>query len=774
MDAYSTAEREKLYSLLPAILRERDAAEGFPLRALVEIMEGQVDAIEADIEQLGRNAFVETAEPWAIPYIGALVGTSLLAGDSRVQDAATAEALFPDLEGPSFVPPVGLRSRSDTLKTVYYRRRKATLPMLEELARDVTGWAAHAVEFFERLVWAQWVRNRLRMHALATPDLRSVEAMDRIEGPFDPTCRTVDVRAPTQFEGWENIPNIGFFLWRLRALELPAITARRLGGAGDFRYHISPLGNDAPLFSRLRREGDEAGLATELHVPGPIRPAKFFDDLSSYLSLLLPRPGLTAFYGAPAGMGALPPAPEASLFVTVDGVEVPPDDLRCRNLGTWAQPEPGQVAIDVERGRLALGANRVPAEQVQVWYHQGWPGETGGGTYARTAWLMSAEVPVVPVTVGPAGDFPTLAAALAAWVADGRPDAIIRIATNDTYTGAITLNIAGAGGRFLAIEAEDGFRPHLRLDGPLRVQGANDDFTLTLGGLLIEGVVDIPGSLGRLRLIHTTLVPGGSIAAPDPDAPPPAPEPLPPSIRAAAQSGGAPANTELRVEMAFSITGQIRVPETAEGIFALDSAIDGLGAPAIRGLGAAANPGPAVHLERTTLRGPTQVRQIDMATEVIFDGLVTAQRVQTGCVRFSYVAPNSQTPRRYRCQPGLAVRAEIARVEAAEGPLTTAQRAAIRARVQLRVRPEYTSEAYGDPAWLQLSLNGPGRDRNGRRGRLGNGPVVPSETAPAHRQSAPTAGRISALRAGPGRHLCDLTQDLKGRDDEWRLFPDHP
>ena len=114
--------------------------------------------------------------------------------------------------------------------------------------------------------------------------------MDRIETGFDTTCRTVDVRPPGQFEGWENIPNIGFFLWRLRAFELPEITARRLGGVGDFRYHVSVLGNDAPLFSRLRREGDEAGLATELHVPQAIRPAKFYDDLSGYLALSPPRP----------------------------------------------------------------------------------------------------------------------------------------------------------------------------------------------------------------------------------------------------------------------------------------------------------------------------------------------------------------------------------------------------------------------------------------------------------------------------------------------------
>src|SRR5690606_27392201 len=159
----------------------------------------------------------------------------------------------------------------------------------------------------------------------------------------------------------------------------------------------------------------------------------------------------------------------------------------------------------------------------------------------------------------------------------------IRVCDNRTYAENITINVGGTAGRFLAIEAEDGFRPHLRPENPIRIDGANTDFTVTLGGLLVEGAVEITGSLGRLRLIHTTLVPGGSIAEPDPDLPVPPEGPVPPSVRAAAAFGGAPANTELRLEMAFAITGQLRLPSHAEGIFALDSVIDGGDSAAIRG-----------------------------------------------------------------------------------------------------------------------------------------------------------------------------------------------
>src|SRR3972149_638472 len=73
----------------------------------------------------------------------------------------------------------------------------------------------------------------------------------------------------------------------------------------------------APLFARWRREGDEAGLATELHVPGPIRCAAFYEDLKRYMSLPIPRPGFTEYYGLfdVAAGGTLPPAPGSRLMV---------------------------------------------------------------------------------------------------------------------------------------------------------------------------------------------------------------------------------------------------------------------------------------------------------------------------------------------------------------------------------------------------------------------------------------------------------------------------
>jgi hypothetical protein len=696
---------EKLYAQLPAYIREKDAAEGQPLKGLLALIETQADIVDHDIKQLYNDAFIETCESWVIPYIGDLVANIPLFDESRVRDGDTAGELFLDLTGPSLKPRIGLGARADVAKTIYYRRRKGALPMLEELARDVTGWAAHAVEFFQILGWTQWLRNHVRPTAYRTSDIRSVERMDRIAGAFDETAHTVDVRRINQFNGWHNIKNIGFFLWRLRSYEMKAVQARQVGPAGSFRYQFSPLGNSAPLFTRLRREGDEAGLATELHVPGPIRPAKFYDDIRSRLALL-PIPDFSEFYGLFAEFVGMLAAPAPSLMIFVDGLPVPLADIRDHNLSTWDQATGSHVAVDVARGRLTLGPGRLPASRVDVYYHYGFSADLGAGPYSRRAWLIKPQLASLILTVdgtGAAGTFLTINAALTAWIAAGKPNCIIRIDDNRTYREAI--GIEPANNAFIAIEAADGLRPHLWLDGPLIISGVHDTATVTFSGLLLEGGIEVRGSLGRLRLLHTTLVPGEHIVE---QLVPPPPAPTPISLTAAAASvTGAPANTQLKVELAFAITGPIRLPVHAESLTALDSIIDGRELASVSGV-AGGEAGPPSRLERCTLRGRVLLRQISLATEVIFDGLVTVERQQVGCIRFSYVSRDSITPRRYRCQPDLEIRRVVEAAQAASAiPLTAAQIAALATTVTGRVKPEYTNEVYGQPAYLQLHLNGP-------------------------------------------------------------------
>jgi hypothetical protein len=717
MTAYSTRDRDRLFNLLPAWLREADApdrtgadAPPGPLQALLAVIEREADAVDADITQLANDAFVETCEPWVIPYIGDLVGTTPLFDDSRVRGGDSAAEVFTDLQGPSLKPVIGLGNRADVAKTIYYRRRKGTLPMLEELARDVTGWPAHAVEFFQHLQWSQWLRNHVRPQALQTPDLRAVEPLDRIDGPFDTSCRTIDVRAITVDEGWYGIRKIGFFLWRLKSHRLTRLDARRQGGAGDFRWRCSPLGQDAPLFSAQRREDAASGLTERRHVPQAISHATFFADLRLALAQS-PVPDFSEYYGLFEPFPALVLADGRAIMVFIAGQPVPLARIRCRNLSAWGQPAANIVGIDTASGRIALGpvaaaaaAAAPPGNAVTVWIHHGFPGDLGGGPYRRRPWLISPPAGTVVLPVDASGDpqtFLTIAAARAQWVILGRPDCIIRVRDNRTYGDPLA--IEPASGSFIAIEAADGARPHLRLPRPLLITGDHDDASVTLGGLLVEGRIEIAGSLGRLRLIHTTLVPGGCIAVADPAAPPPPPAPVLPSVTAAeARADGTPANTELQLQAAFSVMGGLRLPEHARALVLFDCAVDGAGIAALAGP-AVNSFGPAARIERTTLRGAVRLRQIDLGSDSIFDGTVAVLRRQVGCLRFSWVSEAALTPRRYRCQPDLAVRRAI---EAA-GPLTPAQLALLPQQVALRVRPEYVSEAYGQPEYLQLSGGGP-------------------------------------------------------------------
>ena len=707
-----TADAERLYRLLPAIYRIRDEEQGGPLRALLAVVAEQVAVLHEDLDQRYDDHFIETCANWVVAYIGDLVGTTPLFDAGRVRQPETAAARFGDLTGPKLMPEVAQRGRADVAKTISYRRRKATRPMLEELARDVTGWAAHVVEFFERLIWAQCVRNHLRLSSHACPDLRRVEPLGRIDGPFETASHAVDVHRISQLDGWYNIPNVGFFLWRLRSYETVAVTARRVGGAGDFRFHVSPLGNPAPLFSRWRPHGDASGVATELHVPGPIRAAAFYEDLHAYLALPAPRPGVTDFYGLFGGFSSLvmPPAPDRSLLVIRDGAPVPPDNIRCMDLGGWTQPADPVVGIDVRLGRLAFGLGFEPTQGVEVCYHYGFGADLGGGTYPRRSWLVRTALPDLRIAVdqsgATAGSVTSLGAALAAWQAAGKPNTVVSIVDNRTYEEAVS--IEPEDDRWLVIEAADRKRPHLRLTGPLQVTGSHPDASRTLSGLLVEGVVHVTGSLGRLRLLHTTLVPGGSLTAAG------LPATTEPSLLMEEGVPGAPLNERLDVEIAFSITGPLRIPAHAKGLTVLDSIVDGVGTAAIAGPGAPDRPGPPAWMERVTVFGASVLSQLTLASEVIFTAPVHVDRRQDGCVRFSFVPRESRVPRRYRCQPDLEIDTRIETIETATGtPLGDPERAVIADEVSRWLVPSFTSTRYGQPAYAQLHLACPAQIRTG-------------------------------------------------------------
>src|SRR5438552_10330998 len=128
-DRYAEYYAAKLWQLVPAVYRSLDSEPTTPgpLRELVNRIGAQAAVLRREIDRLWEDQSIETCDDWVIPYIGELLATNLVSShDARGQ-------------------------RLDVAKTIYYRRRKGTLAVLEEIAGDITSWDAHVVEFFRRL-----------------------------------------------------------------------------------------------------------------------------------------------------------------------------------------------------------------------------------------------------------------------------------------------------------------------------------------------------------------------------------------------------------------------------------------------------------------------------------------------------------------------------------------------------------------------------------------------------------------------------------------------
>ncbi len=91
--------------------------------------------------------------------------------------------------------------------------------MLEQMSRDITGWPASVVEFFQFLDTTQSL-NHLRPQNVSTPDLRDTNALELLGGPFDSVSRTLEVRTIGDNRGKYNVPNVGIRLRRLGSYPL--------------------------------------------------------------------------------------------------------------------------------------------------------------------------------------------------------------------------------------------------------------------------------------------------------------------------------------------------------------------------------------------------------------------------------------------------------------------------------------------------------------------------------------------------------------------------
>ena len=678
---------EALYALLPAIYRARDAEEGHPLRELVAVIAEQAAVVEESIEQLYDDQFIETCSDWVAPYIGGLIGYRPLHG-----------------VGGTGSP------RSEVANTIAYRRRLGTASVLEQLARDVTGWPARAVEYFLLTATTQRMNHIRSAHDFA-PDLRDWRGLEALGGAFDPFTRLADMRSIARADGRYNFPNVGIHLWTLDAF---ARTGSPAVAVDALRALFSPLGAPLPLFSNPVDEERITHIATPLNVAAPITRRTLHADLIGEGGVAAPE----AVYGRNAE-GLL-----QSLVVALDGIELDAAEVESCDLsdivGGWAHmPAAGEkIAIDPILGRIALPPDRTGA--VTVSFHYGFSAPIGGGPYARAAAFAAPATGQARLRVPT--DHATIQAALNALPAAG---GIVEIVDNGRY--AETIAISAGAGASIELRAADGFNPHLALTGDLTVTGAADadgnrETRVTLDGLLVSlrpVVVANTGNnaLHALTLRHCTLVPGRSL---DDDGKPAQPGAL--SVEAALPG--------LALEMSGCICGPLGIARDVTAAIE-DSIVDAAAAdPAQSAAGVAyADPtgadfGGPLTLRAVTVFGKVMAERFDLVSDSLlvarldasdtWPAPVRAERRQVGCIRFSYVPPGSITPRRYRCQPQLAIDTAIAaRSKELGGPVPAAERQLIEARWTRRIVPSFTARRYGRPAYAQLRRSTPQEIRAG-------------------------------------------------------------
>ncbi len=590
-----------LYRLLPAIYRIRDEEQGRVLQALLEVIAEQLAVMEENIEQLYDDQFIETCAEWVVPYLGDLIGYRPLHGKA-----------------------LGIgSSRAEVAHTIALRRRKGTAAMLEQLARDVTGWNARAVEFFQTLATTQYM-NHLRLHNHYAPDLRRWEPLEYIASAFDTVPHTVDVRRIASGRGRHNIPNVGLFLW---PVEAHAATRSPAVQVDPLRWRVSPLNHDMPLYNHPEAEEQITHIAERPNVPMPLSRRALREDLQA------PSP---IYYGA--GL---------SLAVFINGEEhpKPATEICVCNLSdddtTWAHLPTNKIAIDPVLGRIALPATPL-VTRVEVTHYYGFSAEMGGGEYDRTASFSALPQPRM---LHVPDDHATIQAALDALSGDG----VVVITDNGRYEETLTAHVK-AGGR-IELRSANQKRASLVLTGEFTLTGEVDS-EFVLNGLLVSGeklhVPVVAGNLlAHLRILHATLVPGWALT--------PAGNPLHPEEPSVVVEI---ANTRLTLTRA--IVGGLRV-HAGGSVVAEDLIID---ATDINNVAFAApdhvSAGASLSLSGCTTIGKLHAHTMPLISNSLLlaereasDGTATirAKQRQTGCVRFSWLPPSAHVPRRYHCLP---------------------------------------------------------------------------------------------------------------------------
>jgi hypothetical protein len=395
--------------------------------------------------------------------------------------------------------------------------------VLEEIARDVTGWEAHVVEAFRRLsrtrhnldppVGPGQLAAALPTPCLRTPppadapqphdllehegligpltgtpaggfaDLRSLHGGDCTDGPFDEYFHTADLRLGRGAVGRYGIPKLLVFLWRLQSFAVDGGTPVPVSGCPD-EYVFDPTGRFVPLFLLpLQPEPDDA-VDTWTSTPEWDVPGRY----TRSLELAIADPGTADPRHAP-----YPDAEHIPVFASAAS-------------GTPAEPVTVEVYPQV--GQFKALSTVEPG--LTVSYQYGFPAPIGAGPYDRT--LLGDPPPEVGterIVSGGTGLDTELAAANGAGT--------VSLADSLTYDAVADVGSTATPIGSLLVRAGESVRPVVRLpaaatgDPPVAwtFTGGGEDAELTLDGLLISGGdVVLRGAFKRVRLTGCTTDPG--------------------------------------------------------------------------------------------------------------------------------------------------------------------------------------------------------------------------------------------------------------------------
>jgi hypothetical protein len=497
-DGFERYYTEKLWSWIPEVYRDLDGQDDNPdrgtLRALIELVADQAAVMRRDIDRLWDDQQIALCDDWAVSYIGSLLGTRPVSEQNR------------------------RGQRVAVARTLYYRRRKGTLPVLEALIRDIGDLDGAVVEGFRRLGRS---RHRLdpeipslegpvtRTPPGGTADLRSTRISDIVNGPFDDLAHTADVRRLRGPYGRFNVPKLNFHFYRLQAFEVRLATPVDLA---DGRFTLDPSGREIALFQPRNRpdEGEPWRPVREWEIPAPLTcrrlnasrfaltpeevPGDLTDELAAWAGFtfrteaafrrllddrLTPaQRNLVLSDLLEAALNEGSPKfhlwPGAVSLAIGDNAGAAPllrhqalgADLSAWGAGVTVEPD-RRALVDPARGRVLATAAIAPGNALFAQrYHFGLVNPVGAGPFDRSGELA----PDAAVT----GTLPAGAVNTDGFFTDPGPvdpvalpvSGIHRVPTSKTYVPDLGASQAWADVGPLTLEAADGERPYLRFEPP--------------------------------------------------------------------------------------------------------------------------------------------------------------------------------------------------------------------------------------------------------------------------------------------------------------------